>query len=420
MAFRLDRALGKLALPLLVMALSATGFAQVMLPMELPDPTAQHLQQRYLKALMAIGGEVEAHKFPYPFYFTRVLDVDQEKLQTADQRSIRFDIYKGQTVLEITGNYYAAYSAEMMSSEARVKETFREVILPILTIEAAHFPDESSFANFAIEISHHVRQKLMGVNSERPENVMLLISVPVAQRLVDAKTDGEKQAAVLDAKLFLNGEPYSLWLQDGPPPEEWQERVAAARKPAPISPAPAPADSAGSTPSVSATLLKPPPPRIFTPEALAKLQRQNEDMIARMTKDLDNEAHFVPYAAPVFIGFRQAAYLQLSVSTRLSAPAGTSRYKLAALAFDEHVSHLVRPVLGYFPEGTNFDGISFSSMVHVADGSSSLAVEFFFPFRTMRCFASFDCTGQQLLDSGTVVINGERAALDLQTSEGKN
>jgi hypothetical protein len=49
-----------------------------------------------------------------------------------------------------------------------------------------------------------------------------------------------------------------------------------------------------------------------------------------------------------------------------------------------------------------------------------VAVEFFFPYRMMRCFATYDCTGQQLLDSGTVVINGERAALDLQVAEGKN
>ena len=63
---------------------------------------------------MAIGTEIEAHKFPYPFYFSRVLDVDLAKMQLADQRSIRFDTYKGQSVLEITGNYYAAYSADRM------------------------------------------------------------------------------------------------------------------------------------------------------------------------------------------------------------------------------------------------------------------------------------------------------------------
>ena len=94
--------------------------AQVVTPVELSDPKTQRLQQRHLQALMAIGTEIEAHKFAYPFYFSRVLDVDLPKMQLADQRSIRFDVYKGQTVLEITGNYYAAYSADRMDSYARL------------------------------------------------------------------------------------------------------------------------------------------------------------------------------------------------------------------------------------------------------------------------------------------------------------
>jgi len=77
-------------------------------------------------------------------------------------------------------------------------------------------------------------------------------------------------------------------------------------------------------------------------------------------------------------------------------------------------------VLNYFPPDPDFEGIDFSSTIHLPDGSNTEAVEFFFPFRMMRCFASFDCTGQQLLDSGTVLINGERSALDLQIAEGKN
>jgi hypothetical protein len=112
--------------------------------------------------------------------------------------------------------------------------------------------------------------------------------------------------------------------------------------------------------------------------------------------------------------------LQLSFSTPLKAPAGASRYKLAALAFDEHVSHLVRPVLNYFPSDPDFDGIDFSSTIRLSDGAGTVAVEYFFSFRMMRCFASYDCTGQQLLDAGTILINGERSALDLQIAEGKN
>jgi len=76
--------------------------AQVLTPMELAYPETQNLQRRHLETLMAIGTEIEAHKFPYPFYFSRVLDVEISKMQVADQRSIRFDIYMGQTVLEIT------------------------------------------------------------------------------------------------------------------------------------------------------------------------------------------------------------------------------------------------------------------------------------------------------------------------------
>ena len=400
-------------------------WAQVVTPVELSDPRAQHLQQRHLQTLMAIGTEIEAHKFPYPFYFSRVLDIDLSKMQLADQRSIRFDIYKGRSVLEITGNYYAAYSADRMDSYARLKETFERVVMPMLQAEVPHFPDDSEFSAFAVEVSHHVRQKVMGVSSEQPENVTVIIPVPIAQKLVDAKTDDQKQAAILEAQIFLNGQPYSLWLRDGAPPEEWKERNSppSITRSSPVEIADAAANASTSNiPSVSASVMKASaaPMRIFTPESLAKLQRQNDDAISRMTKDLDQEARFLPYAAPVFIGFRQGAYLQLSITTRVNASAGTSRYKLAALAFDEHISHLVRPVLNYFSQDPDFEGINFSSIIHLADSSSPLAVEFFFPFRTMRCFASYDCTGQQLLDSGTIVMNGERAALDLQVAEGKN
>jgi hypothetical protein len=395
---------------------------QVVTPMEISDPGPQRLQQKYLKALMDIGSQVEAHKFPYPFYFSRVLDIDLEKQKQADQRSIRFDTRDGQMMLEITGNYYASYSADQMDSYARLKRTFSDVILPILQAAVPHFPDDTVFGAFALEVSHHVRQKVAGVSSERAENVTVIIPLLAAQKLVDAKTDEQRQAAILDAKVYLNAQPYSLWLMEGAPTEEWKESNAprpAAKSEAAQGASAAP-NAAPST-SVAPNLMKPAAPmRILTPEALAKLQRQNEDTISRMTKDLDKEAHFLPYAAPVFVGFRQGAYLQLSMTTQLGAAAGSSRYKLAALAFDEHITRLVRPMLNYFPPDPDFDGINFSSMVHVADGSSPVAVEFFLPFRMMRCFASYDCTGQQLLDSGTVLINGERAALDLQVAEGKN
>ena len=397
--------------------------AQVMTPMELSDPKAQHLQQRHLQTLMAIGKTIEEHKFPYPFYFSRVLDVDLSRMQVADQRSIRFDIYKNQTVLEVTGNYYASYSAERLDDYARLKETFEQVIVPVLQSEVPHFPDDSEFSAFAIEIAHHVRRKVMGMSSEVPENVTVILPVGVAQRFVEAKTEDEKQAAILEADIFLNGEPYSLWLREGAPSEEWKERnpprlaahvqtVAAVNSPA--------GAAAQSTSPVASNLLKPATVRIISPETLAGLQRQNQDAIDRMVKALDPQAHFFPYAPPSYIGFRQGSYLQLSMRTPLEAGPTSSRYKLAALAFDEHISHLIRPLLSFFAPEVEFDGVDFSTTIHLSNESRSEAVEFFFPYRVMRCFANYECTGQQLLDAGTVVIDGERAAVDLQIAEGKN
>ena len=68
-----------------------------------------------------------------------------------------------------------------------------------------------------------------------------------------------------------------------------------------------------------------------------------------------------------------------------------------------------------------FDGIGFSTTVHLVGKSAtstSEAVEFYFPLSSLRCYEKYDCTGQQLMDAGTVLINGERVALDLQIAEG--
>jgi hypothetical protein len=398
--------------------------AQVVTPTELNDPKLQRLQQREFRTLVDIGGAIQRYKFPYPFYLSKVLDVDLAKMKDIDQRSIRFDSYKGETVLEITGNYYAAYNADTMDAEKRLKTTFDQVILPILKIEVPHFPDDSEFASFAFEVSHHVREKIAGIRQERPENVTVIIPVVSAQKLIDAKTDDQRQSAVLEARIYLNGQPYALWLQEGPPPEDWQDRYRPPVEKKSSSAAVA-AGGQSSAPSsgVSPNLLKqaPAPMRILTPDALAKLQTRYQDTIDRMMKSLDKEAHFVPYAPPSFIGFRQGAYLQLSINTPLDALTGSSRYKLAALAFDDQVSHLIRPLLEFFPGDVDFDGIDFSSVIHVKGGDAQTqSVEFFFPVRVMRCFAGYDCTGQQLIDAGTVLINGERSELNLQVAEGKN
>jgi len=138
-------------------------------------------------------------------------------------------------------------------------------------------------------------------------------------------------------------------------------------------------------------------------------------------KELDTQAHFVDYAPPAVVAFRKGAYLEFSVNTSLPAGPDRSRYKLAALAFDDHIAHLIRPFMAYFKGDLEIDGIAFSTAIHQADKSASTqgseAVEFFFPTDGLRCYESFECSGQQLIDQGSVLINGERVSLELQAAE---
>jgi hypothetical protein len=145
-------------------------------------------------------------------------------------------------------------------------------------------------------------------------------------------------------------------------------------------------------------------------------------VLDRLVQELNTQAHFVRYAPPVFIPFHGGLYLQLSVTTALPGSAAGSQYRLAALAFDQHVAHLIRPTLEYFKEAQgDFDGIDFSASVRAGSGdaaeSSAMSVEFILSLAELRRYQQFDLTGQQLIDSGFVLINGERVGLDLQTAE---
>ena len=53
-----------------------------------------------------------------------------------------------------------------------------------------------------------------------------------------------------------------------------------------------------------------------------------------------------------------------------------------------------------------------------SDGSPlTESVEFFFPLSELRRYEQYDITGQQLINSGFVLINGERVGLELQSAE---
>ncbi len=410
-----------------VAGIATIATAQVLTPAEIKSPEMRALQEKYFQQLQAVGAEVQAHIFPFNFYFSRVLDLEQAQQERADQRSLRFDNYGGMTVIELTGNYFASYSTALVNKSHRAARTFQDVMLPILEIIVPTFRDNPDVEGFAMEISHHIRGKTMGMDAEHPENLVLALSKDAALRLVNAKNDSDRQAAVLDGHFYFNGEPFLLYLTDQAAKDAAKQldkddastpaKYAGASK-SPIGSGPSPLSRPASRSSVTA-----PPPRDTSPEALAKIQAADQKMIDLVAKEIDPQAHLVSYAPPAIIAFRKAAYLEFSVDTTLSSSTTGSRYKMAALAFDDHIAHLVRPMMEYFKGDLDFDGIAFSTTIHQEEkpGASktlgSEAIEFFFFTDALRCYEVYDCTGQQLIDQGSVLINGERVRLDLQIAE---
>jgi hypothetical protein len=161
--------------------------------------------------------------------------------------------------------------------------------------------------------------------------------------------------------------------------------------------------------------------RDSSPDAIKELQKASQPVVDRMVQELKAQAHFVGYAPPSFIPFHKGLYLQVSVTTTLPETAAGSQYRLAALAFDQHIAHLIRPVLAFFKDRSDFDGVDFSTTLRLATDSgtdgSPLAVEFIFPLKLLSAYADFDTTGQQLIEAGFVLINGERVSLNLEAAE---
>ncbi len=105
------------------------------------------------------------------------LDVGERTQKHLDQRSLRFATLNGETVLEVTGNYYAVYPPERMDANERIRQTFEDVLLPILKVMISKFPTPyAPVHGYVLEVSHRVRGRVLGVPFPTTENVALALS----------------------------------------------------------------------------------------------------------------------------------------------------------------------------------------------------------------------------------------------------
>jgi hypothetical protein len=417
---------------MLVVALTLGGLscsAQVLSLSKINDPVSKRLQKQYFAQLQQIATEATTIHFPYPFYFSQMLDIDEARQKQLPQRSIRFDQFNGETVLAISGNYYISYSSGQLNGNQRARKTYEDVVLPLLKAAVAHTDRSVPFEAYAFEVSHHVRNKVLKVNTEGAENLMILFPRAVAERLVRAKDTESQQSALLESEVYLNGEPFTLWLTGDDAPEDVRDHYLARHGHAdstktpsttiePVEPGTLVSTNLVSESELARTVReRRNAPPDTSPARLDKLRVTYDPILQRLVPELKPQAHFVDYAPPSFIAFHNGAYLQLSMNTDLEQPAGSSQYRIAAMAFESHISHVLRPVTKYFHDNPQFDGVDFSTTVHQPGQSGSQSVEFVVPFATLLCYEKYDCTGQELINRSMVLINGERVALDLQRAE---
>ena len=180
---------------------AAWSSAQVVAPAEIRDPNLRELQQKHLPDLDKISAGIARHQFPFHFYLSRKLDLSEEQQRGADQRSIRFDTFHNQTVLEVTGNYYASYSASLMDTPERARRTLMDVVAPVLQAAVPPMQDETAIQGFAVEVSHHVRRQMLGVTVEGVEHIAFLLPRSAVRAFLSAAAPGEQEAALLQGAL---------------------------------------------------------------------------------------------------------------------------------------------------------------------------------------------------------------------------
>src|SRR5215469_18473545 len=217
-------------LMVVVLCLGFSCSAQVLAVSSIKDPQIRQLQRQYISQLQQLGAGAAAVRFPYPFYFSEKLDIDQAQQKQLPRGSIRFENYHGQIVLAISGNYYVSYSAKIVTANVRARKTFEDVILPLLKVAVANVDRTAPIDSYAFEIAHHVRSKVLNVNTEGPENLMVLVPRGVAELLVEAKDAEAQQGALLESEIFLNGEAFTLWLTDDTAPADVNDHYLARHK----------------------------------------------------------------------------------------------------------------------------------------------------------------------------------------------
>ncbi len=448
------RALNRLCLCLLLSGLllylaTAAGFAQVS-PAEISNPQLKEAERTYFPQLKALNRAIAATKFPFPFVLSRYVGLDPQKQMGTDTRGVEFVKFHDRVVLKITGNYNAAYNADLLTQNQRAGLTFREVVIPLLQRVTREIPTDVTCDAVGIEISYHVRRRTGNSDYEGKEIIVVVLDKADAFNDFGARSEAEQQEVLNRSEVYVNGKEFGLALAERDPlnlealTRAVSERPAPApsanssgegtrplihQEPLPGSRVPGLRTSAGTTPALSASI--PPsgaggletqasPAAVATSADAEGLQAKYQSQLDALAKGGVARLDFVNYALPSFVVFRNQIALQLTLRNPLRFEKETSSiYKRAAQSFDLFLALQLKALLEKIPADAQIQGLDITllNQLPAKPGTSSEALEFVFPLRVLRQFAEAEITNQELINQSVVLVNGVRIALNLQQVE---
>lgn len=414
-------------------------------PSEVVNPDLKALEETYLPQLKAINQSVSKTKFPFPFFLSRFVGLDPSQQAETDSRGLEFVRFRERVILKVSGNYNAAYDSARLTQNERAADTFRSIVLPILKLVTTSLPQNVGCDGIGFEISYHSRVRDRSYEFEGKEILVIVFDRDSAWTLADASTDAERQETLNLSQIFVNGADFGLSLSERDPlnvqalPRSIPAKPDASSStrslitshsallkagmslPALLPSAPAPVSAADPDPVVSSP--KPSSPLPTPPATTNDADRLNlkyQSQLAALAREGASKFHFVEYAPPAFIIFRDQLALQMTLRNSLQFGAEKSSiYKRAAQSFDLFLAPELKDLSDRIAGDLQFQWFDFSVLNKLSPNAkgTSEAIEFVCPRTALKQFVNSDITNQQLLDQSFVLVNGVRIALNLQLVE---
>lgn len=421
-------------------------------PAEIKNPRLKEAETAYFPQILALYRAVPGIRTPFSFELSRYVGLDPKQEPTTDSRGIEFVSFHNRMLLKISGNYNAAYNAELLTQNERAVHVFSEVITPIVALVAKEFPPDITCDGIGFEISYHVRIH-RNFDYEAKEIIVVVFDRADAFAFAAATDDAGRQGILNRSDIYVNGKEFGLALNQQSPldleaigkePPAASDRPVASMRPAastgkqpasnpavltsgkhlgskPVNSAPGVSAAEHAIPGAPATQpVGAGSPSTASTENADQLQSQFQAQLDTLASFGKANLHFVNYAPPSFGLYQDKIVLQLTLQNSLQfLPDSGSIYKRAAQSFDLFLARELKEILERAPADAAFDGYDITVLNRFGSDSqaSAEAVEYISPREALRQFVNAQITGQQLIDQSVVLVNGVRIALNLEAAE---